>query len=436
MEDRENEARELAYDVLKESSSLLLVRLRYLSRAVAQLPCAANDKMSFGTDGTALYFEPWSLLVLYQADPKSVARNYLHSILHCIFLHPFVGTNMDQDAWNLATDMAVEYLINDLNLPELQSRRAAQQAAFQKDMKENMEMVTAERLYHRIKEKHFSPKEMHELRALFVGDEHGLWYGKMDPANAKQIQTDREQVWKEVSRRVQTQAETLDRNKEGSGAMSQALAELHRTKVSYETFLRKFGTRGEALRPSAEEFDYAYYLYGMEHYGNMPLVEPLEYSEQRRIRDFVIAIDTSGSVQGDIVQSFVQKTFEILQQKGNFFSHMNLFLIQCDNKIEEAVHLQSERELEEYLKTMEIHGLGTTDFRPVFRYVEDLQRSGELRQLQGLLYFTDGRGTFPKHKPPYPTAFILHEKNLENQSVPPWAGKLIVTEEEIHNGTF
>lgn len=47
MEDRENEARELAYDVLKESSSLLLVRLRYLSRAVAQLPCAANDKMSF-----------------------------------------------------------------------------------------------------------------------------------------------------------------------------------------------------------------------------------------------------------------------------------------------------------------------------------------------------------------------------------------------------
>lgn len=132
----------------------------------------------------------------------------------------------------------------------------------------------------------------------------------------------------------------------------------------------------------------------------------------------------------------MQKTFEILQQKGNFFSHMNLFLIQCDNKIEEAVHLQSERELEEYLKTMEIHGLGTTDFRPVFRYVEDLQRSGELRQLQGLLYFTDGRGTFPKHKPPYPTAFILHEKNLENRSVPPWAGKLIVTEEEIRNGTF
>ena len=39
-------------------------------------------------------------------------------------------------------------------------------------------------------------------------------------------------------------------------------------------------------------------------YGNVPLVEPLEYRDDKRIREFVIAIDTSGSVQGDIVQSF------------------------------------------------------------------------------------------------------------------------------------
>ena len=41
--------------------------------------------------------------------------------------------------------------------------------------------------------------------------------------------------------------------------------------------------------------------YGMELYGNMPLVEPLEYKETDRVREFVIAIDTSGC---DSLQSF------------------------------------------------------------------------------------------------------------------------------------
>jgi predicted metal-dependent peptidase len=52
----------------------------------------------------------------------------------------------------------------------------------------------------------------------------------------------------------------------------------------------------------------------------MPLIEPLEYKEVRRIKDFVIAIDTSGSVSGEEVQTFLQKTYNILLQENSFFS--------------------------------------------------------------------------------------------------------------------
>ena len=38
----------------------------------------------------------------------------------------------------------------------------------------------------------------------------------------------------------------------------------------------------------------------------MPLIEPLEYKEVKRIKEFVIAIDTSGSVSGELVQKFIQ----------------------------------------------------------------------------------------------------------------------------------
>ena len=33
----------------------------------------------------------------------------------------------------------------------------------------------------------------------------------------------------------------------------------------------------------------------MEQYGNLPLIEPLEYKEVNRLEELVIAIDTSGS---------------------------------------------------------------------------------------------------------------------------------------------
>lgn len=86
-----------------------------------------------------------------------------------------------------------------------------------------------------------------------------------------------------------------------NGAMVQALRSLNRTKYSYTELLRRFGIHGEQMRLSDEEFDNNYYTYGLDFYGNMPLIEPLEYSERKLIREFVIAIDTSGSVRGDVV---------------------------------------------------------------------------------------------------------------------------------------
>ena len=49
------------------------------------------------------------------------------------------------------------------------------------------------------------------------------------------------------------------------------------------------------MKLNPDEFDYNFYTYGFALYENMPLIEPLEYREVKRIREFVIAIDTSGS---------------------------------------------------------------------------------------------------------------------------------------------
>ena len=80
---------------------------------------------------------------------------------------------------------------------------------------------------------------------------------------------------------------------------------------------------------------------------------------------------------------------------------------------------------------MQIHGLGGTDFRPVFEYVEELQRNREFTNLRGLIYFTDGDGTFPMKKPDYDTVFVFVDDEYNNPDVPAWAIKLVLQSDEI-----
>ena len=133
----------------------------------------------------------------------------------------------------------------------------------------------------------------------------------------------------------------------------------------------------------------------MKLYEKMPLIEPLEYQQAMRIKDFVIAIDTSASTSGKLVQKFVQKTYNILKSTESFFSQINLYIIQCDSAIQEVVHINSQEDFDNYLKTMKIRGQGGTDFRPVFAYVDELIKKKLLsdkvyEQSIGFLRIPDG----------------------------------------------
>ena len=216
-----------------------------------------------------------------------------------------------------------------------------------------------------------------------------------------------------------------------AGGMQQLLQELNREKYDYEAFLKKFAVMGEVMKINDDEFDYIFYTYGLKRFGNMPLIEPLEYKEVRRVREFVIAIDTSGSTGGDLVNRFLTKTYNILMSTESFFSRVNIHIIQCDAQVQEVVKITKREEFEDYLRHMTIRGLGGTDFRPVFNYVDQLVRAREFQRLKGLIYFTDGYGTFPARKPDYTTAFVFVQDAFNNLEVPPWAIKLILEKDEL-----
>ena len=440
------QAETLAREILLLSRNTLLVNLRFLDAALSQFALTPAS-LPFATDGQRLYYDPRHILLRYKEEKEQSVRDYLHLVFHCVFRHMYIHTLVDQALWDLSCDIAVEEVINGLLLPSTAAKRQEQQQTELDRLYQTVNPLTAEKLY-----RHFQdhpPRNPEKLRELFRGDDHTPWYlppkatASAGGSNGKDknappgagisgLSAAMEQTWKDISARMQMDLETFSKLQgDRAGALTQNLLAVNRETYDYTAFLKKFAVRGEVMRLDPDEFDYVYYTYGLKLYQNMPLIEPLEYREVKRIREFVIAIDTSGSTSGELVQKFVQKTYNVLKSTESFFSKINLHILQCDADIQEDVKITSQEEFDAYLKTMTIKGLGGTDFRPVFAYVDELRRGKEFQNLKGLIYFTDGYGDFPEKKPDYDAAFVFVEDEYNNPDVPPWAIKLVLQKDEI-----
>ncbi len=243
-----------------------------------------------------------------------------------------------------------------------------------------------------------------------------------------------EREWEEISKEIEMNLETFSKEwGRESDSLMQHLAVANRKVYDYTEFLRKFMTINEEMLLNQDEFDYIYYTYGMELYGNMPLVEPLEYKETDRVREFVIAIDTSGSVRGDLVRRFIEHTFDILKESETYTTDVNVHIVQCDARVQSDTRIADIAEVDKLMENFVIRGFGGTDFRPVFDYVETLRERSELTEMKGLIYFTDGLGNFPEKPPDYDTAFVfMEEEGRDLPPVPPWAMKVVIDEAGIN----
>ena len=439
---------------MRLSWNTLLVNLRFLDMALSRLQPVATDLTTLCTDGEYLAYDPMFILRRYKQEKEVPVRDYLHVVFHCVFRHMYIHSLMNQTVWDLVCDIAVEQMITDLGLKSTCAARERAQQAVIKKLREKIKVITAERLYRCFLDANIPEDELLRMRELFKADDHSLWYlppeEKMrisaqfrlsagegegegeESADGSGSAAAMEADWEMISQRMQQDIEMFSKQQGNTaGDLMQNLQSVNREKYDYSSFLKKFAVMGEAMKINDDEFDYVYYTYGLKLYEKMPLIEPLEYKDVKRIREFVIAIDTSGSVAGETVQRFLQKTYNILQESESFFSKINVHIIQCDAEIQEDAKITCREDFDEYLKTMKIRGLGGTDFRPVFSYVDELIHNKEFNNLKGLIYFTDGYGDFPAKKPDYETAFVFLDDEMNNYDVPPWAIKLVLQNEEI-----
>ncbi|MBQ6315031.1 MAG: hypothetical protein IJI11_05460 [Mogibacterium sp.] len=423
-------ALELASRVIGLSRDSLFVKLHYMQRAISNIeirPYTGMENILFACDGRILYYDPLYVLARYKDNINNITHALLHSVLHFVFHHGFTAGDMDTDLWDLSCDIAAENIIRELGCSSADIPEQTLQNPVIADLSEKLPLLNAENIYRHLNNAVTQGEDREgilRLRNLFRMDQHSLWPDRAEKG-LYDDSVEMMRIWQDTSRRMQTELETTGEK----GVLSASLGRINRSRQSYAAFLRRFGNHGEIMRLSEDEFDNNYYSYGLELYGNIPLIENLEYREDKHIREFAVAIDTSGSVQGETVRKFVQRTYDLIKSQETFDTRMKLHIIQCDDRIREDVLIGSDEEFERYIQNMKILGLGETDFRPVFAHIDRMLEEHRLTNLAGLLYFTDGKGIFPARKPTYDTAFIIHSDEVYPPEVPPWAMRVMLEED-------
>ena len=429
-ETQEEWAARMGGEALTVTRSSLYLDFRFLGLALNALRFAPDPRCgSLATDGEALYYAPAWLLRTWQTNEKYISRAYLHSVFHCVFRHLWLCGPRDPVLWNLACDIAVENTIDGLGKKSVQRpltylrRRAYEGIAAQGGT------VAAATAYRWLLDQTVGVQK--QLWREFVVDDHRLWpKSQNDPAGAPMPQAAKN--WEKLGRQMQSELEAHDREAgQGQSALAETVKAANRSRTGYRDFLRRFCVLREEVRLDPDSFDLNFYSYGLRLYGNLPLVEPNESRESKKVEELALVIDTSYSTSGELVRAFLAETYALLKSRDSFFRKMNLHIIQADDRVQTDTCIRSEEELLRAMNRFSLTGGGGTDFRPAFRYVQQLCEEGAFHNLRGLLYFTDGMGVYPKKRPPFDTAFLFLGNKFDDADVPPWAMKVVLDEAEF-----
>lgn len=461
-----NELNDLGLKVLNAARTELYMDMRFMGAALNSLSYEMDlSTTRVGTDAVSIRFNPTYVLRLFVEEPGKLNRTYVHMLLHCIFRHMYTSERYeDTELFDLCADIVVESILDDMDYQCIYRVSSDLRDRWYVLLTKELKVLTVEKLYRYFSEEENMPdeREIEKLKAEFFMDDHGFWLrmeeqksdekkddkdkpdipDDMDIPNApdsdgkktekyinpRRLQKikNKQKDWDKEAKRLETEIETIGKNQSDKiGKLSWILKFENTRRRDYREFLDRFKELREEGGIDLDFFDYGMYSFGLETYGDMPLIEENEFREVKKVQELVIAIDTSASCQDEMVQKFLNETGSMLLASENFFQKIKIVVIQCDDQVQKIDTITSTADMEKYVDGIHVEGGYGTDFRPVFEKVDELRHMGTFENLKGLIYFTDGYGTFPEKPTDYDTAFVfIEDSDYEDEKVPDWALKL------------
>lgn len=393
---------EIANEIVKLAKDTIAVHFRFFAAALSRV------NLSIDND---------TLLQSYLSEPGFAVRLCLHSMFHMLFLHAFTAS-ADDPLCTLACDIAVESAILELEFTEAMLYRDESEKLVIEEIRGAASRLTYGRVLEYLHTANIPDSKIHEWEEIFKIDKHD-WPEKLNEMKPEEIilyEEDMKRLAAGIKSEMKNFSEGANRK-----SLTENLAKAIRERKSYDEILARFATIHEEIKINPDEYDNVYYSYGLRTYGNMPLIEPLEYTEDKRIREFVIALDTSASISDELMREFLIRTYEILIRAGAYSTQVIIHILTCDSQIRSDDTITNREEFDEYIRTFGVKGYGATDFRPVFEYTDEKAATGEYGDVAGIIYFTDGYGVYPAKAPVADAVFAFATDDENRPPVPNWA---------------
>ena len=145
MPDNTEKINSLAVDILNLSRNTLVINLRFMDKAISMLEFKNIPGLGgVAVDGVSIYYDPVFVLNSFSSERTKTARQYLHMVLHCVYQHFWVSTLVNQEYWDLACDIAVEYTINDIGITAVETSTATEQVKVIEQLKSKVKSLKQE----------------------------------------------------------------------------------------------------------------------------------------------------------------------------------------------------------------------------------------------------------------------------------------------------
>lgn len=439
---------ELARNILRHSRR----RISHLSPPLLEAVYAMNEKVrlspgALSTDGCTLWFNPRQVVRDFRQDRDAVARQLLHVTTHCLLGHlDQRGSFEITNAFDCAADLKAAQFAEGMCGRDFAAHDTTKSHHYHK-------IQHLSPLYHELLEDNHFRKELLKMAAAAHFDDHDLWSQPMAAASAAQGSGNANGSGEgsDNSNSVgngngeENENQNTDGSGQGGAAGKAEVPDWDRIRqsmldgsmgklpgncagmltenfsvpergISFAEFLRRFASPEERMLLDPDTFDVRWYHIGMEYYGNIPLLEPSELSEPPLPDDIVVALDVSGSCCGETCKRFLKELLGILRDISAGAPRFHVLLLLCDTEIQKEILLETSDQVDALFANFTVTGFGGTDFRPVFDRVAQLRQEGTLPRVRGLLYLSDGYGSYPDTPTDYPTAFLIPAEDRHYQS--------------------
>ena len=443
---------------LKEQFPMLIYAINLLNNKNKWKEITEDCKLS--TDGEHLFYNPFQVIEdCKYKEKEELKKQLLHIVLHGLLEHFDMHLSYrDRKLLWVVLDREVEYILQEMLKQEGDNYRLRTRNdyfEYEYEPLQEMNDYLGENYhigcYYKARKDKALRKLMLKDGQYIKRDNHEFWLKQMENKNTSSDGTQGEEnqdsqknkntrrkmlskakqmeissAWKKASEMMLNHNGYVEQNKDllllklkdnrtyGSGSNNErrCVTANEENENSYYDVLMDFLKVKDTVKEQYDMIDPMLYQYGLELYGDIPLIESSEETEQLQLNTICLAIDTSGSCDGTVARKFLRESYNIIRDLAFYANGGEVYIFICDNKLQQEYHYEAIRDivLQEW-ETMELNGWGGTSFVPVFRRIYELEEEGHT--IDCLIYLTDGDGEYPEEKPKYPVYFLMEERNMQ-----------------------